>query len=90
MIAAAIAVPSGVALCGQELRKAGLPERIVIDCSYGNSSKNPSLYPSGARDCIEQFVNGDGSIFGLMLESSIEAGNQEILADQSKLRCGCR
>jgi len=77
-----------VALCEQELRKAGLPERIVIDCSHGNSNKDPSLQPLVARDCIEQVANGNRSIIGLMLESNLEAGNQEIPADRSKLRYG--
>jgi 3-deoxy-7-phosphoheptulonate synthase len=77
-----------VALCEQELRKAGLPERIVVDCSHGNSNKDPSLQPLVARDCIEQVVNGNRSIIGLMLESNLEAGSQEIPADRTKLRYG--
>lgn len=77
-----------VALCEQELRKAGLPERIVIDCSHGNSNKDPSLQPLVARDCIEQVANGNRSIIGLMLESNLAAGSQEIPADRSKLRYG--
>ncbi|MCB1597272.1 MAG: 3-deoxy-7-phosphoheptulonate synthase [Gammaproteobacteria bacterium] len=77
-----------VALCEQALHKAGLPERIVIDCSHGNSNKDPALQPLVARDCIEQIVNGNKSIIGLMLESNIEAGNQEIPADRSRLRYG--
>ncbi len=77
-----------VALCEQALQKAGLPDRIVIDCSHGNSNKDPSLQPLVARDCIEQVVNGNRSIIGLMLESNLEAGNQDIPADRSKLRYG--
>jgi 3-deoxy-7-phosphoheptulonate synthase len=77
-----------VALCEQELRKAGLPERIVIDCSHGNSNKDPALQPLVARDAVEQVVNGNRSIIGLMLESNLEAGNQEIPADRSQLRYG--
>ncbi len=77
-----------VALCEQALHKAGLPERIVIDCSHGNSNKDPALQPLVARDCIEQIVNGNKSIIGLMLESNLEAGNQEIPADRSQLRYG--
>lgn len=77
-----------VALCEQELAKAGLPERIVIDCSHGNSNKDPALQPLVARDAIEQIANGNRSIIGLMLESNLEAGNQEIPADRSKLRYG--
>ncbi|MCL4720830.1 MAG: 3-deoxy-7-phosphoheptulonate synthase [Gammaproteobacteria bacterium] len=77
-----------IALCEQELRKAGLPERIVVDCSHGNSNKDPALQPLVARDAVEQVLNGNRSIIGLMLESNLEAGNQEIPADHSKLRYG--
>ncbi|MCL4792225.1 MAG: 3-deoxy-7-phosphoheptulonate synthase, partial [Gammaproteobacteria bacterium] len=58
------------------------------DCSHGNSNKDPSLQPLVARDCVEQIVNGNRSIIGLMLESNLEAGNQEIPADRSQLRYG--
>ncbi|MFZ1624766.1 MAG: 3-deoxy-7-phosphoheptulonate synthase [Gammaproteobacteria bacterium] len=77
-----------VTLCEQALHKAGLPERIVIDCSHGNSNKDPALQPLVARDCIEQIVCGNQSIIGLMLESNLEAGNQDIPADRSQLRYG--
>ncbi len=77
-----------IALCEQELRKAGLPARIVVDCSHGNSNKDPALQPLVARDAVEQVLNGNRSIIGLMLESNLEAGNQEIPADRSRLRYG--
>lgn len=77
-----------VTLCEQALHKAGLPERIVIDCSHGNSNKDPALQPLVARDCMEQIVCGNKSIIGLMLESNLEAGNQDIPADRSQLRYG--
>ena len=77
-----------IALCEQQLRKAGLPERIVVDCSHGNSNKDPALQPLVARDAVEQVLNGNRSIIGLMLESNLEAGNQEIPADRSRLRYG--
>ncbi len=77
-----------VALCEKALKDAGLPARIVIDCSHGNSSKDPSLQPLVAKDCVEQVVNGSRSIIGLMLESNLGAGNQEIPADLTQLRYG--
>jgi 3-deoxy-7-phosphoheptulonate synthase len=77
-----------VALCEQALHKAGLPERIVVDCSHGNSNKDPALQPLVARDCAEQIVSGNKSIIGLMLESNLEAGSQDIPADRSQLRYG--
>ena len=77
-----------VALTEKALKEAGLPARIVVDCSHGNSNKDPSLQPLVAKDCVEQVVNGNRSIIGLMLESNLGAGNQDIPADLSKLRYG--
>jgi 3-deoxy-7-phosphoheptulonate synthase len=77
-----------VALSEKALKSAGLPTRIVIDCSHGNSNKDHALQPLVAKDCVEQVVNGNRSIIGLMLESNLEAGNQEIPADLAKLRYG--
>ncbi|MBM4197014.1 MAG: 3-deoxy-7-phosphoheptulonate synthase [Gammaproteobacteria bacterium] len=74
--------------CEQALEKAGLPARIVIDCSHGNSNKDHNLQPLVMRDCVEQVAHGNRSIIGLMLESHLDAGNQEIPADLGKLRYG--
>ena len=77
-----------IALCEQELDKAGLPQRIVVDCSHANSNKDHNLQPLVARDCVEQVVNGNRSILGLMLESNINAGSQKLGDDISKLEYG--
>jgi 3-deoxy-7-phosphoheptulonate synthase len=77
-----------IALCEQALRKVGLPERIVVDCSHANSNKDYKLQPLVVRDCIDQIVNGNKSIIGLMLESNLHAGNQAIGADLSQLQYG--
>jgi len=70
------------------LRQAGLPDRIVVDCSHANSNKDPEVQPIVARNCIEQVSTGETSIIGLMLESNLAAGNQKIPADLSELRYG--
>ena len=77
-----------VALCEEELTKAGLPDNIVIDCSHGNSSKKPELQPLVARDVVNQIDEGNKSIMGIMLESHLKAGNQKLTADPSKLEYG--
>ena len=77
-----------IALCEQELRKAGLPVNIVVDCSHGNSNKDPSLQPLVAGNCVNQVLEGNQSIVGLMLESHLGAGSQPIPADLSRLRYG--
>lgn len=77
-----------VALCEEALKKAGLPRSIMIDCSHGNSSKQPELQPLVAENVVNQVVEGNASIIGLMLESNLSAGNQPIPADLSQLRYG--
>ena len=77
-----------LALCEQELEKNRLPGNIVVDCSHGNSNKDPSLQPLVADNCVNQIVEGNRSIVGLMLESNLHAGNQPIPADLSQLKYG--
>jgi len=69
----------------QALSEAGLAQRIVVDCSHANTNKDHELQPLVARDCIDQVVNGNTSIIGLMLESNLLGGNQKIPADRSQL-----
>ncbi len=77
-----------IALCEQELEKADLPKRIVVDCSHANSNKDHNLQPLVTRDCIEQIAAGNESIIGLMLESNLNAGNQKLTSDLSALQYG--
>ena len=77
-----------VALTEKALQAAGLPARIVVDCSHGNSNKDPALQTLVAKDCAEQVANGNRSIIGLMLESHLNWGNQEIPARLADLRYG--
>ncbi|MGX2951387.1 3-deoxy-7-phosphoheptulonate synthase [Ursidibacter sp. B-7004-1] len=62
--------------CEQALRKADLPEAIMIDCSHGNSNKDYRRQAIVAEDVLQQLLNGNKSIIGLMLESHLFAGNQ--------------
>ena len=78
-----------VSLAEQALARAGLPLRIVIDCSHANSWKRPELQPLVVRDVVNQLRDGNRSIVGLMMESFLEPGNQPIPADLSQLRYGC-
>ncbi|MCT8544649.1 3-deoxy-7-phosphoheptulonate synthase [Glaesserella parasuis] len=62
--------------CEQALRKAGLPEAIMIDCSHGNSNKDYRRQPLVAENVLQQLTAGNQSIIGLMIESHLFAGNQ--------------
>jgi 3-deoxy-7-phosphoheptulonate synthase len=65
-----------------------LPATVVVDCSHGNSNKDPGLQPLVAENCVAQIADGNRSIVGLMLESHLKAGNQSIPKDLSKLEYG--
>lgn len=71
-----------------KLEKAGLPPRIIVDCSHANSGKDHTRQAAVWRDVLEQRVAGDRSIVGLMLESNIHPGAQPADADRSKLAYG--
>lgn len=60
------------------LRKAGLPERVVIDASHGNSSKNHEKQVDVVTDIAERLEAGEQGIVGVMLESFLEAGRQDL------------
>ncbi|MEV6347710.1 3-deoxy-7-phosphoheptulonate synthase [Actinoplanes sp. NPDC051851] len=60
------------------LRKAGLPERLVIDCSHGNSGKDHNRQPIVAEDIAQQMEAGQHGISGVMLESFLVPGRQEL------------
>ena len=77
-----------IALAERQLLAANLPATIVVDCSHGNSNKDPSLQPLIAENCITQILDGNRSIVGLMLESHLKAGNQPIPKDLSTLEYG--
>jgi 3-deoxy-7-phosphoheptulonate synthase len=77
-----------IALAERELTAAGLAANIVVDCSHGNSNKDPSLQPLVAENCVNQIMDGNRSIVGLMLESHLKAGSQPIPKDRSQLEYG--
>jgi 3-deoxy-7-phosphoheptulonate synthase len=66
-----------------KLRGAGLPERVVIDASHDNSGKDPARQPLAVSDVAAQVAVGNEAIVGMMLESFIEAGRQELEAGRS-------
>jgi 3-deoxy-7-phosphoheptulonate synthase len=67
------------------LRKHGLPEGLVIDCSHGNSSKDHNRQGIVAQSVIEQRLKGNKAIIGIMLESHIHAGRQDLVEGKAEL-----
>jgi 3-deoxy-7-phosphoheptulonate synthase len=78
-----------IRLAEQALAKASLPQNIVVDCSHGNSWKQPELQPLVMKDVVHQVADANTSVVGLMVESFLVAGNQPIPSDRSKLKYGC-
>ena len=60
------------------LRAAGLPERVVVDASHGNSAKDPDRQVTAAEGVAEQMAAGSKAIVGVMLESFLVAGRQDL------------
>ncbi|KAL0961032.1 hypothetical protein HGRIS_006022 [Hohenbuehelia grisea] len=65
---------------GAKLAKAGLAQKIMIDCSHGNSSKQHQRQVDVADDIARQLESGDTSnlIMGVMIESNLVEGRQDI------------
>jgi len=63
----------------QDLAKSGLAQRLMIDASHANSSKKPENQPLVADDVARQIEAGDARIVGLMVESHLVAGRQDLV-----------
>lgn len=76
--------------CGEKLSKAGFPPKIMIDCSHGNSSKQHQRQIVVAEDIAQQLESGDTSqmIMGVMIESNLVEGRQDIPSPLSNLKYG--
>lgn len=62
--------------------RSGQPVRIMIDCSHANSGKDHLQQEVVGRLLAEQIASGDNRIIGLMLESNLVAGKQNVEADK--------
>jgi 3-deoxy-7-phosphoheptulonate synthase len=68
-----------VELAAAELSRAGLTPRIMIDASHANSGKKPENQPKVVADVARQISAGDARIMGVMIESNLVAGRQDVL-----------
>ena len=79
---------ANISRCEKRLESAGINPSIVIDCSHGNSQKDPLKQIVVLEDCIEQIAKGNKSIIGFMLESNLHFGNQSMVQHNSTLKYG--
>ena len=67
--------PLGTAI--DSLARAGLPARVMVDCSHGNSRKDPARQPVVVHELAEQVRAGSRAISGVMIESHLVGGRQD-------------
>lgn len=79
---------ASIAFCEEALRTARLPMQIIMDCSHGNSDKQPERQGMVLKDILTQLEQGNRSIRGFMLESHLEWGSQPLPKDPGQLRPG--
>jgi 3-deoxy-7-phosphoheptulonate synthase len=61
-----------------ELRRAGVAPRLMIDASHANSGKRPENQPAVVADIARQVSDGERRILGVMIESNLVAGRQDV------------
>ncbi len=61
-----------------QLRDSGLRERVMVDCSHANSQKKFHKQVEVCEDIAHQLKTGQKSIFGVMIESHLVEGRQDI------------
>lgn len=79
---------ANIAQVETKLKEAKVSPSIVIDCSHGNSNKDYKLQGAVFENVIQQIVDGNNSIVGMMLESHLSEGNQPIPRNLEELKYG--
>jgi len=77
-----------VASAEAKLSAAGLAPVLMVDCSHGNSAKDFRRQPIVFKDCISQVTAGNRSIVGMMMESHLNEGRQDVTSNLENLQYG--
>ncbi|MBM3940509.1 MAG: 3-deoxy-7-phosphoheptulonate synthase [SAR202 cluster bacterium] len=72
----------------KQLAKAGLSQRVMVDCSHANSEKDHAKQAIPFREVLEQRLRGNENVVGVMLESNLVAGRQDLKGDPKTLKYG--
>ena len=70
---------ASVEAASADLAKAGVRPSIMIDTSHANSSKKPENQPKVVADIARQVAGGERRIMGVMIESHLVAGRQDVV-----------
>ncbi len=68
-----------VAAVAGDLARAKLPPRVMIDCSHGNSGKDPARQVGVAADLADRLASGARDVLGVMIESHLAGGRQDLV-----------
>jgi 3-deoxy-7-phosphoheptulonate synthase len=79
---------ASIAACEALLARAGLPARVLVDCSHAQTGKDYTRQPEVLADLVRQVRGGTRAIMGFMLESNLAAGSQKLLGGREGLRYG--
>ena len=77
-----------VQAAASELSKAGLKDRLMVDCSHANSNKDFRRQAEVLGTVADQLRGGYRHVMGVMIESHLVEGNQKLTADLSQLTYG--
>ena len=77
-----------VQAAAQELNRAGLKDRLMVDCSHANSNKDYRRQGEVLASVADQLRGGSDHVMGVMIESHLVEGNQKLCADLSQLVYG--
>jgi len=70
---------ANVNAAAKSMAEAGIPARLMIDFSHGNSGKDPKMQLVVGREVAAQIAGGEWRIFGVMVESHLKEGRQDLL-----------
>lgn len=80
--------PESIHLASNQLRQAGMSPLVMVDCSHANSNKRHEQQEEVWNSVLLQRMAGNTAIMGLMLESNLHAGNQQIPQQLDQLQYG--
>jgi len=80
--------PESIEEAAEKLEQAGLEPVVLVDCSHANSGKKYQRQERVWQAIVQQKVMGDDVIIGMMVESNLLEGNQQIPVNLEKLRYG--
>jgi 3-deoxy-7-phosphoheptulonate synthase len=61
--------------------KEGLSRGVMVDCSHGNSAKDPTRQSAVLKEVVGNFASGQKAVLGVMLESNLRPGRQTWMQD---------